>query len=66
MIEASKMIHTMDKHARKSRNGSIAENDLEGKKRRREKRARHKEYRRQLREQQAAEVARLEEAARIE
>ena len=43
--------------------GSIAENDLEGKKRRREKRARHKEYRRQLREQQAAEAARLAEAA---
>ena len=42
---------------------SIAENDLEGKKRRREKRTRHKEYRRQLREQQAAEAARLEEAA---
>ena len=66
MIEASKMIHTMDKHARKSRNGSIAENDLEGKKRRREKRARHKEYRRQLREQQAAEAARLAEAVGIE
>ena len=42
---------------------SIAENDLEGKKRRREKRARHKEYRRQLREQQEAEAARLEEVA---
>ena len=36
--------------------GSIAENDLEGKKRRREKRARHKEYRRQIREQAAAEA----------
>ena len=44
----------------------VAEHYLEGKKRRREKRARHKEYRRQLREQQAAEAARLEEAARIE
>ena len=41
----------------------VAEHYLEGKKRRREKRARHKEYRRQLREQQAAEAARLEEAA---
>ena len=41
--------------------GSTAENDLEDKKRRREKRARHKEYRRQLREQQAAEAARLKE-----
>ena len=39
----------------------VAEHYLEGKKRRREKRARHKEYRRQLREQQAAEAARLEE-----
>ena len=44
----------------------VSEYYLEGKKRRREKRARHKEYRRQLREQQAAEAARLEEAARIE
>ena len=44
----------------------VAEHYLEGKKRRREKRARHKEYRRQLREQQAAEAARLAEAARIE
>ena len=43
--------------------GSIAENDLEGKKRRREKRAPHKEYRRQLCEQQAAEAARLAEVA---
>ena len=34
----------------------VAEHYLEGKKRRREKRARHKEYRRQLREQQAAEA----------
>ena len=41
----------------------VAENYLEAKKRRREKRERHKEYRRQIREQQAAEVARLEEAA---
>ena len=41
----------------------VAEHYLEGKKRRREKRARHKEYRRQLREQQAAEAARLAEAA---
>ena len=38
----------------------VAEHYLEGKKRRREKRARHKEYRRQLREQQAAEAARLD------
>ena len=44
----------------------VAEHYLEGKKRRREKRARHKEYRRQLREQQTAEAARLAEAARIE
>ena len=36
---------------------------LEKKERRKKKRARHKEYRRQLREQQAAEAARLEEAA---
>ena len=41
----------------------VSENYLEDKKRRREKRARHKEYRRQLREQQAAEAARLAEAA---
>ena len=46
--------------------GSIAENDLEGKKRRHEKRARHKEYRRQLREQQAAEAARLAETTETE
>ena len=44
----------------------VAEHYLEGKKRRREKRARHKEYRRQLREQQAAEAARLTEAVGIE
>ena len=41
----------------------VSENYLEDKKRRREKRARHNEYRRQLREQQAAEAARLAEAA---
>ena len=41
----------------------VSENYLEDKKRRREKRARHKEYRRQLREQQAVEAARLAEAA---
>ena len=39
---------------------------LEKKERRKKKCARHKEYRRQLREQQAAEAARLEEVARIE
>ena len=44
----------------------VSEYYLEGKKRRREKRARHKEYRRQLREQQTAETARLEEVAEIE
>ena len=36
---------------------------LEKKERRKEKRIRHKEYRRQLREQQAAKAARLTEAA---
>ena len=44
----------------------VAQSYLDKQQRRREKRARHKEYRRQLREQQAAEAARLEEAARIE
>ena len=38
----------------------VAEHYLERKKQRREKRARHKEYRRQLREQQTEETARLE------
>ena len=41
----------------------VAQSYLDKQQRRREKRARHKEYRRQLREQQAAEAARLEEAA---
>ena len=44
----------------------VAQSYLDKQQRRREKRARHKEYRRQIREQQAAEAARLEEAARIE
>ena len=39
----------------------VSENYLEDKKRRREKRERHKEYRPHLRSQQAAEAARLEE-----
>ena len=47
----------------KAGTGPVAEHDLEDKKRRRENRARHKEYRRQLREQQVAEAARLTEAA---
>ncbi len=41
----------------------VAQSYLDKQQRRREKRARHKEYRRQIREQQAAEAARLEEAA---
>ena len=41
----------------------VAQSYLDKQQRRREKRARHKEYRRQLREQQAAEAARLEEVA---
>ena len=41
----------------------VAHSYLERRHRRQEKLARHKEYRRQLREQQAAEAARLEEAA---
>ena len=44
----------------------VAQSYLDKQQRRREKRARHKEYRRQLREQQAAEAARLAEAAEIE
>ena len=41
----------------------VAHSYLERRHRRQEKLARHKEYRRQLREQQAAEAARLAEAA---
>ena len=41
----------------------VAQSYLDKQQRRREKRARHKEYRRQIREQAAAEAARLEEAA---
>ena len=41
----------------------IGEHYQEKKERRKKKRARHKEYRRQLREQQAAKAARLTEAA---
>ena len=41
----------------------VAHSYLERRHRRQEKLARHKEYRRQLREQQAAEAARLEEVA---
>ena len=41
----------------------VAQSYLDKQQRRREKRVRHKEYRRQIREQQAAEAARLTEAA---
>ena len=41
----------------------VAHSYLERRHRRQEKLARHKEYRRQLREQQVAEAARLAEAA---
>ncbi len=41
----------------------VAQSYLDKQQRRKEKRARHKEYRRQIREQQAAEAARLEEVA---
>ena len=44
----------------------VAQSYLDKRRRRQEKRARHKEYRRQIREQAAAEAARLEEATRIE
>ena len=41
----------------------VAQSYLDKKRRRKEKRARHKEYRRQIREQQAAEAAQGETAA---
>ena len=43
----------------------VAHSYLERRRRRQEKRARHKEYRRQIREQQAAEAAQAEEAVQI-
>ena len=43
----------------------VAQSYLDKKRRRKEKRARHKEYRRQIREQQAAEAAQAEETMQV-
>lgn len=43
----------------------VAHAYLERRRRRQEKRARHKEYRRQIREQQAAEAAQAEETVQV-
>ena len=43
----------------------VAHSYLERRRRRQEKRARHKEYRRQIREQQAAEAAQAEETVQV-